>query len=141
MPIVSLQLTNTVAHFRVPRTKITKAVSVVFQKLKKRVGISLVFVSDREIIRLHAKFLHLRSSTDVLTFVSEDSERRLEVEIFICVETARRQAIQHRVSLRNELIRLSVHGALHAAGFDDHGAADRVRMWKRQENIVKIVDA
>jgi probable rRNA maturation factor len=141
MPLTSLTFSSTAPHFRAPRAKIEQGLRLVFEKSRKNVGISLVFVPEGEIIRLHAKFLHLRTTTDVLTFVVEETVRNLEVEIFICIDTARRQAKQNRVTVRNELIRLSVHGALHSAGYDDHETRDRSRMWKRQEKIVALVEA
>lgn len=92
-------------------------------------------------IRLHAQFLHLRSTTDVLTFVLEDSKTALQVELYVCVDQARRQAAENGVSVSNELVRLCVHGTLHALGFDDHAPRDKARMWRRQEEIVAAVFA
>ena len=90
-------------------------------------------------IRLHTRFLHQRSTTDVLTFVLEETSRTLDAEIYICVDTARRQAAENGVSLRNEIVRLAVHGALHTLGYDDHGPRKRQLMWNRQEEIVAAV--
>jgi probable rRNA maturation factor len=43
------------------------------------------------------------------------------------------------VSLRQELVRLVIHGTLHALGYDHPEGDHRIRspMWRRQERYVK----
>lgn len=90
--------------------------------------IQVLLVSDRRMSELHRRFLGIAGPTDVLTFQHG--------EIFISVETARRQAQALRTSLRHELRLYLVHGLLHLQGFDDHAPADRRRMHSAQERIV-----
>jgi probable rRNA maturation factor len=54
-------------------------------------------------------------------------------ELFICVDEAIRQAKRFRTTWQSELMRYIVHGVLHLLGHDDHRAADRLKM-KREEN-------
>ena len=74
-------------------------------------------------------------ATDVLAF-SLDGGRL--GDIYICRAVAARQAARERVSLREELIRLVVHGTLHVAGHDHPEDDSRTRsaMWRRQERYV-----
>jgi probable rRNA maturation factor len=43
--------------------------------------------------------------------------------------------------VREELIRLVVHGTLHVLGYDhpDHGERERSPMWRRQERYVEAL--
>lgn len=141
MPLTSATLSKNIRGFRIPRKMILRGLKLALGNSKKRVGISVVFVEHREMIRLHTRFLGLHSTTDVLTFELERSPKALQTEIYVCVDTARRQAVENRVSLRNELVRLCVHGALHAIGYDDHGAQKRAKMWRRQESVVRAAGA
>lgn len=74
--------------------------------------------------------------TDILTFVYE---RRpwLRGEIYIAADVARRQALRRGVSLRDECLRLCVHGLAHLAGYDHHTPEELCRM--RQKEFVALV--
>jgi probable rRNA maturation factor len=105
-------------------------------KLRKRKPTELrnlreVFVwliSDRRIALLHRKFMRESGPTDVLTFQHG--------EIFISVETARRQARTFGNSLMRELKLYIVHGLLHLHGFDDQTPTEARRMKTAQEKIL-----
>ena len=87
--------------------------------------IHVLLISDRRIAELHERFMQIPGPTDVITFQHG--------EIFISVETARRQARVQRTSLGEELQLYLLHGLLHLHGFDDREAAARARMQKVQE--------
>ena len=78
---------------------------------------------------LHRKFLGQLGPTDVLTFQHG--------EIFISVETARRNARAFGNSLMRELKRYIVHGLLHLHGFDDQTPSGARRMKTAQEKILR----
>ncbi len=82
--------------------------------------LSVAFVGDREIARLHADFLDDPSVTDVITFPGEPHPAEpFAGEICINVDQARRAAREHGQSLGAELRLYLVHGWLHLAGLDD----------------------
>jgi probable rRNA maturation factor len=87
------------------------------------------FISDRRMARLHRQFLGKSGPTDVLTFQHG--------EIFISVETAKRQARVFGNSLMRELQLYIVHGLLHLHGFDDHTQSGVRRMKGMQEKILR----
>ena len=91
--------------------------------------IEVWLVSDWRISRLHRQFFGENSATDVITFHYG--------EIFISVETARRNAREFGNSLINEVKLDIVHGLLHLHGFNDHKTADLRRMKDTQENILR----
>jgi probable rRNA maturation factor len=83
-------------------------------------SLSVAFVGDREIARLHADFLDDPSVTDVITFPGEPHPAEpFAGEICINVDQARRAAREHGQSLAEELRLYLVHGWLHLAGLDD----------------------
>ena len=86
-------------------------------------------ISDRRISQLHLQFLDERGPTDVITF--------RDGEIFISVETARRNAREFGNSLISEMKLDIVHGLLHLHGFDDSTPADLRRMKDTQEKILR----
>lgn len=109
-----------------------------------RAVLSIVFVDDREMSRLHWRFLGKRSPTDVLSFdLSENSTQRepgtLEGEIVISVSTARREASRRRQTVAAETALYAVHGTLHLLGYDDLTAADAHRMHTVEDEILRAV--
>jgi len=100
--------------------------------LRKLHEIFVWLISDRRISRLHLQFLGERGPTDVITFH--------DGEIFISVETARRNAREYGNSLINEIKLDIVHGLLHLHGFDDSTPADLRRMKDTQEKILRSMD-
>ena len=86
-------------------------------------------VSDRRMASLHRKFMHQTGPTDVLTFQHG--------EIFISVETARRNARAFESSLASELRLYIIHGLLHLHGFDDQTQAEARKMERIQKKILQ----
>jgi len=86
-------------------------------------------ISDPRMTSLHRKFMHQSGPTDVLTFQHG--------EIFISVETARRNARAFGSSLANELCLYIVHGLLHLHGFDDQTQAGAGEMERIQKKILR----
>ncbi len=85
-------------------------------------------ISDPRMASLHRKFMHQTGPTDVLTFQHG--------EIFISVETARRNARAFGSSLTGELRLYVVHGLLHLQGFDDRTQPGARKMKRVQQRIL-----
>ena len=60
-------------------------------------------------------------------------------DVYIAPSVARASARDNGVSVREELVRLVVHGTLHVLGYDhpDSDARTRSAMWKKQERLVR----
>ena len=122
--------------------KITLALLGELQVVEAELGVT--FVADEEMTLVNETFLQHEGSTDVITFdhtptqnsrrkSAETKQNSLHGELFICVDEAIRQAKRFRTTWQSELMRYIVHGVLHLLGHDDHRAADRLKM-KREEN-------
>jgi probable rRNA maturation factor len=96
--------------------------------LRKLPEVFVWFISDRRMAQLHRKFMQLSGPTDVLTFQHG--------EIFISVDTAKRNARRFGNSLEHELRLYVVHGLLHLHGFDDRTQTGARKMQKAQEKIL-----
>ena len=100
--------------------------------LRKVKDIAVWLISDRRMSRLHLRFLGESGPTDVITFH--------DGEIFISVETARRNAREFGNSLTSEIKLYIVHALLHLHGFDDQTTADLKRMKSTQEKILRSMN-
>ncbi len=109
------------------------------EKTLKREGVKMarvdvVLVDDKEMKKLNSRFLKHNRTTDVITFPLEKDP--LYGEIYISLETARRQAAEYGVGVINELSRLAVHGTLHLVGYDDSTEADAQAMHRLEDKYI-----
>lgn len=100
----------------------------------KHARIDIILLTDRRIRTLNKQYLQHDYATDVLTFPLEDQP--LYGEIYVSLETARRQANEYSVTVVNELARLAVHGALHLLGYDDADPSDRQAMHELENTYI-----
>lgn len=101
---------------------------------------SVAFVSDRAIATMNAKHLEHEGPTDVISFGFDRPTRHDPVvgDVYIAPKVAARNAKTNRRSVREELVRLLVHGTLHVLGYDhpEDESRERSAMWRRQEQLV-----
>ena len=103
--------------------------------------LSITFVSSRVMRRMNREHLGRDHSTDVIAFGFRRVGRRGPVvgDIYLAPDVARRSAAANGVSVREELVRLVVHGTLHVLGRDHPEGEGRTRsaMWREQERLVR----
>jgi probable rRNA maturation factor len=141
---VSITIGVSLVGVRVPlsRDRIARAARAVVRSEKVRHAmLSITMVSDPAIRSLNRSHLGRDRTTDVIAFGFRMPERRAPVmgDIYIAPGVARESARTAGISLRQELVRLVVHGTLHVLGYDNPDSAARVRssMWLRQERLVR----
>lgn len=103
--------------------------------------VSVAFLSRAAIARLNRRHLGHAGATDVISFGFDRPTPADPVvgDIYICPEVARANAREGGVGVREETIRLLVHGTLHILGHEHPEDGDRMSsdMWKRQERLVR----
>jgi probable rRNA maturation factor len=103
--------------------------------------LSVTFVGNAVMRRLNRKHLNRSGDTDVISFAFRPAHKRAPLvgDVYIAPGVAKRSAGENGVSVREELVRLIVHGVLHAVGYDHPEGATRLRsaMWQRQERLVR----
>lgn len=122
-----------------PDTRVRQVVSAVLQGERRRAEVSVTFLGRDAMRRLNASSLGRHYPTDVMAFPLTAPSGALIGDIYLCPWVAARSARRHRIPLRQELVRLVVHGTLHVLGWDHpEDAVARVAspMWKRQEAYV-----
>lgn len=98
--------------------------------------VSVTFLPADEIARVNREYLDRDGPTDVIAFELGDDE--LLGDVYVCPEVAARAAREEGVELREELVRLVVHGVLHVLGHDhpeDDGRWESP-MFRLQERLV-----
>jgi probable rRNA maturation factor len=108
--------------------KILKLIEKVIREYRKPSGsLSFILLSDEELIKINKEFLQHNYSTDVIAFDYSNNDI-LDGEIYLSLETIKNNSLNYKVSLRNELIRVMIHGTLHLCGFNDYTDDEKERM-------------
>ena len=117
---------------------VRRVVTRVLEGERREGLISVTFLGRDAMRRMNAEHKGGDVPTDVLAFAMSDGAGRAVGDVYICPWVAAREAKARGVSLREELIRLLVHGTLHALGRTHPEGEDRTRspMWRRQERYV-----
>lgn len=120
---------------------VQRIVRAVLRAERRQALISVTFLGRDSMRRLNAEHKGHDCPTDVLTFPLATPDGQIIGDVYICPWVAGRQARQLGVPLRQELIRLVVHGTLHALGQDHPEGRERSRssMWRRQERYVEAL--
>jgi probable rRNA maturation factor len=116
-------------------------VRAVLRAERRDAVISVTFLGRDAMRRLNAEHKGRDRPTDVLAFLLTSPHGQTIGDVYICAWVARQEARARRIPLREELIRLVIHGTLHALGREHPEAGDRTRsaMWRRQERYVEAL--
>ena len=98
----------------------------------------LVFIltNDETLVEINRKFLKHDYYTDIVTF-DYSAEGALNGEIYMSIDTIRRNARYYKSGIKEELFRVMIHGILHLCGYRDEGKEERDKMFSRQEKRLK----
>ena len=123
-----------------PDRTVREVVEAVLAGERRRARVSVTFVGRDGMRRLNRDYKDRDAPTDVLAFPLE-GPGGLVGDIYVCPWVARREAAARRVPIRQELIRLVIHGTLHVLGHDhpENGRRERSPMWRRQERYVEAL--
>jgi probable rRNA maturation factor len=114
--------------------------------------LSVVFLTDAALAKLHADFLGDPTPTDVITFSGDPAEGTAG-EICISADAAQRQVSSSSFRPSPSAFRLSdsafsaeltlylVHGWLHLAGYDDLQPAKKRRMRRAETGALQLLRA
>ncbi len=121
----------------VPDALVRRAVATVLAGERRAARISVTFLGREAMRRLNREHLGHDRPTDVISFALPDPDG-LVGDVYVCPWMAAREARARGLGLREEIVRLVVHGTLHVLGSDhpEGGARTRSPMWRRQERYV-----
>ena len=124
-----------------PAALVRRVVEAVLAGERRRALISVTFLGRESMRRLNRRHKGHDRPTDVLSFAMADPRGATVGDVYVCAWVAAREARSRGVPLREELVRLVVHGTLHALGREHPEGPDRTRspMWRRQERYVSAL--
>jgi len=105
---------------------------------EKRIPGDLIFIftNDENILEINNMFLAHDYYTDVISFDSSDGNT-VNGEVYVSIETVRRNAIEYKVNIDEEIMRVIIHGVLHLCGYRDTEIIEKKKMFLRQERLLE----
>jgi probable rRNA maturation factor len=100
---------------------------------------SVVFLDDQQICRLHGDFMDDPTPTDVITFPG-DPAMAFAGEICVSVDHAFSFAQRKQIDFSRELSLYLVHGYLHLAGHDDLNPPAKRKMRQAEKKALSLLE-
>ncbi len=131
-----------------PKYELVEIIKKLLRQLKcgKNVELSLLFVDNIAIRKLNKKYRKKDKATDVLSFApceAKDFILPYEMlgEIIISVEMAKQQARELNTVLREEILRLLIHGILHLCGYEHENVSKQEgsKMQRMEDKLFELV--
>ncbi len=115
--------------FPLDEGRLKKAVRAVLKDAGYENGeISIAIVGGAEMLALNRKYLNHDYPTDVLSFVLDEEEGRLDGEIIASSDYALIEAEIYNWTAEDEILLYVIHGSLHLVGHDDLEPARKQKM-------------
>lgn len=100
-------------------------------------SLTINFVSVQTILEVNIKYLNHNYSTDIITFSYSEKQLCLEGDIFISIEDVKENSKKYNCGFQLEILRVVIHGILHMIGYNDIKKAERIKMKKIENSLVK----
>jgi len=121
-----------------PAATVRRVVRAVLAGERRAADVSVTFLGPVRMRALNRDYLGHDRPTDVIAFGLAQPGGGLVGDVYVCRAVAEREARRRGLPLRQELVRLVVHGTLHVLGWDHPDDDSRLGspMWRRQERYV-----
>ena len=118
------------------------ALKAFIEKAIKKEGLHIetlqyVFCSDKYILGINKSYLQHDYYTDIISFDLSETKGKLIGEVYISIDRVKDNAKTHKTSLKEELLRVIFHGALHFCGYKDKKPADIKKMRAQEDKWLK----
>ena len=127
------------ARAAVSAARLAKAGETVLRAEGVHAGLlSLTLLTSARMAAMNRRHLGHGGATDVISFGFRDPEGAVIGDVYLCPTVAAANARRFGVGVREELLRLVVHGTLHVLGHDHPADDSRMKspMWTRQERLL-----
>jgi probable rRNA maturation factor len=136
---MTLQIYNTTKR-EIPEQMLEKALLLVLENegctVESIVG---VYCGNKMIQRINREFLGHDYPTDTITFrYNKGSD--IDGEFYISLDVVKENAARFAADFRQELLRVTVHSALHLIGYDDQSPDDRTVIQEKESFYLNRFD-
>ena len=127
-------------NYRIKRSKeVRNLIEKVIRKGNKVPGdLNFIITNDKIVRKLNIEYLDHDYFTDVIAFDYSENVV-LNGEVYISIDTVKKNAVKYKVSLNSEIIRVIIHGTLHLCGIDDKSSEEKNIMRELEDKWIKEI--
>lgn len=126
---------NIKTRLRERKRKLKFIEKVIMEENRIPGDLNFIFTGDENLLEINRKFLNHNYYTDVIAFdYSEGKE--ISGEIYISMDTVRKNAYNYNVSFESEILRVMLHGTFHLCGYDDKSEEQKAEMRMREDKWI-----
>lgn len=115
-----IAVSKTVKRIPVPVPSIRQYTGMILRNEGcQQAAVHIVVIGNTFMTRLNREYLSCATPTDVISFPLHAPGEPVEGEIYISLDETKKQAVKYGISIRNEFLRLCIHGILHLLGYTD----------------------
>ena len=112
------------------------------EKSLKKEGLTIetlqyIFCSDKYLLGINKSYLQHDYYTDIISFDLSETKGKLVGEVYISVDRVKDNAKTHNTTMKEELLRVIFHGALHFCGYKDKKPSDIKKMRAQEDKWLK----
>ncbi|EOR93062.1 metal-dependent hydrolase [Arcticibacter svalbardensis MN12-7] len=100
--------------------------------------ISFIFCSDEYLLNINNQYLKHDTYTDIITFDNSEEEDLIAGDIFISIDRVIENAASFRISEKDEVHRVIIHGILHLLGYTDKGTEHKNLMTSKENYYLSL---
>ena len=122
------------------KTHLKQWVSSCFKKEHQKLDtLNYIFCSDDYLLNINKQFLQHDYYTDIITFnLSELDSKVITGEVYISLDRVKDNAKALGLPVKQELLRVIIHGALHLCGYKDNKKQDQKVMRAKEEEYLNL---
>lgn len=118
-------------------TPALKGIEIDYNKIIIKLGI--ILLTDEKLRELNLKYLKSDYYTDIISFNYSENPLEVEGELYISRDRIRENAKKYKITEKEEMYRVVIHGVLHLAGEDDEKKEQRKSMQIKENQYLKLI--
>ena len=142
---MNIEILNNQKKIKIDKKKIKRATAKFLRHLKQRKDciLNLAFVSPGSIRQVNKKYFKRNRVTDVIAIEPGRFNREIFNnylgDIILCPQKAKENSKRFDTSTESEILLYIAHGILHLLHYDDLNKIDRLKMKKKQQELMAIL--
>lgn len=110
--------------------------AVITEGFRRVSELNFIFCSDAYLLDINKQYLNHDTYTDIVTFDSSEEEDVIAGDIFISADRIQENAVKFKVSDRDEMHRVIIHGVMHLCGYLDKKKEDKELMTAKEDEYL-----